>query len=148
PPQLYDESNNIVRLPAAASHVLQALLIDRRRVVSRDELLKAGWVDCLVEPGSLDKALSVLRKHLGAEVFENVLAHKPHTGGYRYVGPCEEIEEAAPAEPRAASEVEVEGRYRRAWLSLARTVISSYENRNPLEYPYALRDPDVPLRAT
>jgi uncharacterized protein YjbI with pentapeptide repeats/DNA-binding winged helix-turn-helix (wHTH) protein/type II secretory pathway predicted ATPase ExeA len=149
PPQLYDESNNIVRLPAAALTVLETLVVNRHRVVSRDELLDAAWPDCVVAPNSLDQAVAALRKHIPPEFIVVVRAHKPtNPGGYRYVGPFEEMKEAASVQPGGVPGVGVNGRYRRAWLSFARTVISSYENRNPLEYPYAVRDPDVPLRAT
>ena len=60
-----------VRLPPKAYDVLVALVQQRGRLVTKDELLKSVWPKSFVEEGSLNVYVSALRKALGED------AHRP-----------------------------------------------------------------------
>ena len=125
PAQLYDNNNGIVRLPSAALDILQLLLENRDRLVSRAELFHSGWPNTNVAESSLDQALKVIRDYIPKNYIQNIRA-----AGYRYIGPCEETRARVGTSPGISGTAASE-RYRKAWRSFANTIISSYKHRPP-----------------
>jgi adenylate cyclase len=67
---------------ARAFDVLVALIEQRERVVSKDELLDRGWPGLVVEENNLTVQISALRKVLGSQAIATVTGR-----GYRFVAP-------------------------------------------------------------
>jgi DNA-binding winged helix-turn-helix (wHTH) protein len=70
-----------------AYKVLQFLLHNPERVISKDELLGAVWNDCEVSESSLTRSIAMLRRVLGDDVREPRYIATVPTVGYRLV--CE-----------------------------------------------------------
>jgi TolB-like protein/DNA-binding winged helix-turn-helix (wHTH) protein/Tfp pilus assembly protein PilF len=77
-----------VELGGRGFEVLLALIENRHRVVSKDELLQIAWPGLVVEENNLQQQISTLRKLLGQQAIATVPGH-----GYRFM--LEERETAA-----------------------------------------------------
>src|ERR1700752_4743760 len=73
--------------------VLEFLLSNPGRVVSKNELLDAVWSDAEVSESSLTRTVAVLRRLLGDDVHEQHFIATVATVGYRFVHPVEVSEE-------------------------------------------------------
>src|SRR2546423_2926615 len=62
---LLTNGEEAVPLPPKAAQALLVLVQNQGRVIGKDELMKAVWLDAFVEEGSLTQTISVLRKALG-----------------------------------------------------------------------------------
>ena len=77
----------IAPLPPKAAQVLLVLLENCGEVVTKAELLKRAWQDAIVEEGSLTRAISVLRKALGAAADGRNVIATISKRGYRFTAP-------------------------------------------------------------
>src|SRR5882672_5201453 len=89
--------DEVVPLPPKALDTLLFLVERRGDVVDKETLLKEIWPDTFVEEGSLTRNVYVLRKVFadqssGTEWIETIPKR-----GYRFVGPVEELGQAAAA---------------------------------------------------
>jgi Tol biopolymer transport system component/DNA-binding winged helix-turn-helix (wHTH) protein len=76
-----------VLLEPKALDVLRHLVVNRDRLVTKDELLDAVWKDTFVTPNALTRAIAQLRKSLGDEVGQPRLIETVSKRGYRFVAP-------------------------------------------------------------
>jgi DNA-binding winged helix-turn-helix (wHTH) protein len=76
-----------VPLPPRALAILEALLARPGEVVSKAELLDAGWKDAFVTEASLLEAVRVLRTALGDDRRSPAYIQTVHRRGYRFLAP-------------------------------------------------------------
>ena len=74
-----------VRLPPKAYDVLVALVQQRGRLVTKDELLTRLWPGSFVEEGSLNVYVSALRKALGEDARRPAYIETVARSGYRFI---------------------------------------------------------------
>jgi DNA-binding winged helix-turn-helix (wHTH) protein len=74
-----------VRLPPKAYDVLVALVQQRGRLVTKDELLKRLWPESFVEEGILNVYVSALRKALGGDTRRAAYIETVARSGYRFI---------------------------------------------------------------
>ncbi len=74
-----------VPLAPKVLETLLALIENRERVLSKDELLKQVWGDTIVEEGGLTRNVSVLRKALGEKPEDHRYIVTVPARGYRFV---------------------------------------------------------------
>lgn len=74
-----------VALAPKVFDTLLALIENRERVLSKDELLKRVWGDTIVEEGGLTRNVSVLRKALGEKPEDHQYIVTVPARGYRFV---------------------------------------------------------------
>jgi DNA-binding winged helix-turn-helix (wHTH) protein/Flp pilus assembly protein TadD len=74
-----------VPLAPKVLETLLALIENRERVLSKDELLKHVWGDTIVEEGGLTRNISVLRKALGEKPEDHQYIVTVPARGYRFV---------------------------------------------------------------
>jgi DNA-binding winged helix-turn-helix (wHTH) protein len=74
-----------VRLSPKAYDVLVALVRQRGRLVTKDELLKCIWPESFVEEGSLNVCVSALRKALGEDARRPAYIETVARSGYRFI---------------------------------------------------------------
>src|SRR5438132_2351630 len=74
-----------VRLSPKAYDVLVALVQQRGRLVTKDELLKRLWPESFVEEGSLNVYVSALRKALGEDAHRPIYIETVAGSGYRSI---------------------------------------------------------------
>lgn len=67
--------------------VLQHLVSHAGSVVSKDDLVKAGWGDTAVGDNSLEQAISMLRRTLGTSADEREYVETVPRQGYRFTAP-------------------------------------------------------------
>jgi DNA-binding winged helix-turn-helix (wHTH) protein len=100
-------------LTVAARHldVLAALIARAGAVVSKDALVEAAWPDVAVTDNSLEQAVSILRRALGAAPDGESYIQTVPRQGYRFVAPVH-------TEPARASDAELESLIapHRAWV--------------------------------
>jgi len=91
-----------VRLSPRAYDVLVALVQQRGRMVTKDELLRRIWPDSFVEEGGLTVHVSALRKALGEDAHRPIYVETVARSGYRFVAAvtCDLVHEK-PLTPRA-----------------------------------------------
>ncbi len=96
-------NGKVVRLTPKAFEILLLLVRNSRRVLSKDELIKAVWPDSFVEESNLARNISTLRRALGNHHCIETVPGR----GYRFAASVREIgEEGAapqPANPDATS---------------------------------------------
>ena len=80
-----------VRVGSRAFDVLMLLVVERDRVVSKDEILQAVWPNLIVEENNLQVQVAALRRALGPEAIVTVSGR-----GYRLAVPVQEVEGTAP----------------------------------------------------
>jgi DNA-binding winged helix-turn-helix (wHTH) protein/Tfp pilus assembly protein PilF len=90
-----------VPLAPKVLETLLALIENRERVLSKDELLKQVWGDTIVEEGGLARNVSVLRKALGEKPEDHQYIVTVPARGYRFVAEVRERqgEDVTRAEP-------------------------------------------------
>lgn len=93
-----------VPLPPRALAVLTALLADRGDVVSKADLLEAGWRESFVSDASLTEAIRVLRVALDDRTRGSVYVQTVHRRGYRFIAPVT-VESVALSDRVAAAPV-------------------------------------------
>src|SRR5438132_503049 len=74
-----------VRLSPKAYDVLVALVQQRGRLVTKDELLKRLWPESFVEEGGLSVHVSALRKALGEDANRPIYIETVARSGYRFI---------------------------------------------------------------
>lgn len=74
-----------VSLEPKALDVLTHLVLNRDRLVTKDELMDAVWKDTFVTPNALTRAVAQLRKSLGDDVDDPALIATVARRGYRFV---------------------------------------------------------------
>ena len=74
-----------VRLSPKAYDVLVALVQQRGRLVTKDDLLKRLWPKSFVEEGSLNVCVSALRKALGEDAHRPIYIETVARSGYRFI---------------------------------------------------------------
>ena len=79
-----------VPLAPKVLETLLALLENRERVVTKDELLRQVWGDTIVEEGGLARNVSVLRKILGEKPDDHHYIVTVPARGYRFVADVRE----------------------------------------------------------
>jgi DNA-binding winged helix-turn-helix (wHTH) protein len=110
-----------VRLPPKAYDVLVALVQQRGRLVTKDELLKRLWPKLFVEEGSLNVYVSALRKALGEDARRPAYIETVARSG-RFIAavrcdPADEKSSAPSAITRSVELYELVGRGRSHLLS-------------------------------
>jgi DNA-binding winged helix-turn-helix (wHTH) protein/TolB-like protein len=94
---LFRDGQAVPLMPKAAD-MLHVLLERRGRIVSKGELMKLVWPDCVVEEVGLARNISLLRKALGEEA-ERYIETVPKRG-YRFAAEAAGTRDEAPAPPR------------------------------------------------
>ena len=79
-----------VPLAPKVLETLLALIENRERVITKDELLKQVWGDTIVEEGGLTRNVSVLRKILGEKPDDHHYVVTVPARGYRFVADVRE----------------------------------------------------------
>ena len=74
-----------VRLSPKAYDVLVALVQQRGRLVTKDDLLKRLWPKSFVEEGGLSVHVSALRKALGEDAHRPIYIETVARSGYRFI---------------------------------------------------------------
>ena len=72
---------------ARAFDVLEALVVDRDRLVGREELLQRCWPGRVVEENNLNQAIAVLRRTFGTKGDDHAFIVTVPGRGYRFVAP-------------------------------------------------------------
>ena len=88
--------------------VLRYLVVNRDRLVTKEELLDNVWGDRFVSESALTTRIKTARRAVGDDGQSQQIVRTVHGRGYRFVAPVEEIEQvaidmpapAAPAPPR------------------------------------------------
>ena len=75
----------VVRVSPKAYDVLVALVRQRGRLVTKDELLKRIWPESFVEEGGLTVHMSALRKALGEDAHRPIYIETVAGSGYRFI---------------------------------------------------------------
>jgi DNA-binding winged helix-turn-helix (wHTH) protein len=75
----------VVRVSPKAYDVLVALVQQRGRLVTKDELLKRIWPESFVEEGGLTVHMSALRKALGEDARRPIYIETVAGSGYRFI---------------------------------------------------------------
>lgn len=97
-------STTPVALASKAFETLAYLIDHRARVVEKDELLQALWPRVIVEPNSLERQISALRRVFAESPGENRFIATVPGRGYQFVAAVAEQAEAdAPAVPDGAA---------------------------------------------
>lgn len=88
--RLLVRDSEVVPLTPKVIDTLELLLVNRGRVMTKEELMRALWPDSFVEDANLSQAIYALRKALGDGYIET-LARR----GYRFVGEVAAVGSAA-----------------------------------------------------
>jgi DNA-binding winged helix-turn-helix (wHTH) protein len=75
----------VVRLSPKAYDMLVALVEQRGRLVTKDELLRHVWPESFVEEGGLTVHVSALRKALGEDAHRPIYIETVARSGYRFI---------------------------------------------------------------
>jgi DNA-binding winged helix-turn-helix (wHTH) protein/cytochrome c-type biogenesis protein CcmH/NrfG len=95
---------DVVRLSPKAYDVLVALVRQRGRLVTKDELLARLWPGSFVEEGSLNVYVSGLRKALGEDARRPTYIETVARSGYRFIAAVRfDSEDEKPFSPSAAA---------------------------------------------
>ena len=113
-----------VPLAPKVLETLVALVENRDRVLSKDELLDQVWGGASVEEGGLTRNVSILRKTLGEKPDDHRFIVTVPGHGYRFVAAVKEttVNEPPPAGVRAGPALQngrASGPLARRWLALA-----------------------------
>ncbi len=106
----FERAGVTISVEPKAYAVLVALLQQAGEVVSKNELLDAGWGHRHVTPGVLTRVISQLRHSLGDCAGDPRYIATVHSLGYRFVGDVRRF--AAPTTVEAANEASMEERSR------------------------------------
>ena len=81
-----------VPLAPKVLETLLALIENRERMLTKDELLKQVWGDTIVEEGGLTRNVSILRKTLGEKPDDHQYIVTVPARGYRFVAEVRETQ--------------------------------------------------------
>jgi len=118
------KDGQVLPVEPKAYKVLEFLLSNPGRVVSKNELLDAVWSDVEVSESSLTRAIAILRRLLGDDVHEQRFIATVATVGYRFVAPVEVVEDPsvepavavpAPSEPEVPAPAPPTKRWPKWW---------------------------------
>lgn len=88
---LYKQTGEVVPLKPKAVETLELLVVERGRLLTKNELLERLWPDVVVEESNLSQNIYLLRKVLGVNAEGlNYIETVPRRG-YRFVADVEEI---------------------------------------------------------
>jgi TolB-like protein/DNA-binding winged helix-turn-helix (wHTH) protein/Tfp pilus assembly protein PilF len=111
-----------VPLAPKVLETLLALIENRERVLTKDELLEQVWGDTSVEEGGLTRNVSILRKTLGEKPDDHQYIVTVPARGYRFVADVRETKgkgaalgAGLPAGPAVAKEPDTDSRPRAMW---------------------------------
>ena len=94
----------VVRLSPKAYDVLVALVRQRGRLVTKDELLTRLWAGSFVEEGTLNVYVSALRKALGEDARRPTYIETVARSGYRFIAAVRfDSEDGKPSAPSAVA---------------------------------------------
>lgn len=120
-----------VALEPKTFDVLRYLLVNRDRLVTKDELLDSVWKDTFVTPNVLTRAVAQLRKALGDDAQEPRYIETVAKRGYRFLAEVRDfaptttvplaVQAAAPRFPRWGIAAAVVLLAALAWLGFSRT---------------------------
>jgi DNA-binding winged helix-turn-helix (wHTH) protein/Tfp pilus assembly protein PilF len=98
-----------VRLSPKAYDVLVALVQQRGRMVTKNELLRRIWPDSFVEEGGLTVHVSALRKALGEDAHRPIYVETVARAGYRFIAAvtCDLVHEKPPIPSAISRPVEL-----------------------------------------
>ncbi len=100
------------RLEPQVFDVLGLLIRERRRVVTKEELLDEVWGDRFVSESALTSRIKAARRAIGDDGSAQRLIRTVHGRGYQFVGQlweeAQEAEETAPAASAPAAEIQPE----------------------------------------
>ena len=132
----------VVRVSPKAYDVLVALVQQRGRLVTKDELLSAVWPESFVEEGGLTVHMSALRKALGEDAHRPIYIETVAGSGYRFIAAVRfdsgnETPFASSAVARPVELYELVGRGRSHLLS------DSFSNCRPPWTPFVPRSRSI-----
>jgi DNA-binding winged helix-turn-helix (wHTH) protein/tetratricopeptide (TPR) repeat protein len=95
-------------LPTKAFDMLQFMVENPGRLLTREEILKAVWRDTVVEEGNLSQNIFLVRKALGESANEQRFVITVIGSGYQFIAPVKkrainEVVEDFPRQPRSAA---------------------------------------------
>ena len=135
-----------VALAPKALETLLALVEQRDRVLTKDELLQRIWGDTVVEEGGLARNISVLRKALGESPDDHRYIVTVPGRGYRFVADAvvvgEPVEDAPAPVPESAAEDAASARAGAGW-PWRRVVLGAGVVLAAAALIYALRSPQA-----
>jgi DNA-binding winged helix-turn-helix (wHTH) protein len=99
-----------VRLTGKAFRLLDVLIENRPKALSKDELQDLVWPGVFVSEANLTSLITELRKAIGDDAHEPAFIRTVYGFGYAFSGAIEELDAA----PRSAKKAPV-GRYRLFW---------------------------------
>jgi len=82
---------DVVPLPPKAVDTLLALVANRGRILTKDQLMKLVWPDTFVEEGGLARNISQLRKVLNETAAGDPFIETIPKRGYRFTAPVREV---------------------------------------------------------
>jgi DNA-binding winged helix-turn-helix (wHTH) protein len=91
-----------IALEPKSFRLLQFLIENRRRVVSKDEIMRVVWEDVAVTDNALTRAVTLIRKALGDDPKQPRFIETVPTVGYRFAAQVIERAEALPTAPAPA----------------------------------------------
>jgi len=97
PQGLLRRGDRVVPLPPKATLVLWRLASQAGRLVTKEQLLEAGWPDTAVTEAVLTVCISNLRKRLGDTSGRPRYIETVHRRGYRFVAPVTPVDAEAPS---------------------------------------------------
>lgn len=119
--RILEKDGRLLRLSPMVVETLMALVENRGRVVTKEELVARLWPDTIVEESGLQRNISLLRKALQENGAPELIETVPKRG-YRFTGELREpepeipIEPVTAAEPALVAEVRPRSRAWKAWL--------------------------------
>lgn len=93
----------VVPLSPKAFEMLVVLVRNGGHLLSKEELMRAVWVDTVVEDNNLDKTISALRKTLGENSATGKYIETVRGRGYRFAPQVREVCDAETFEPQGAA---------------------------------------------
>lgn len=84
-----------IRLEPKFMQVLVCLAANPGDVVSKEELIRAVWVDTFVTDDVLTRSISELRRALGDDAKQPHIIETVARSGYRIIAPVQRIDEAS-----------------------------------------------------
>jgi Tol biopolymer transport system component/DNA-binding winged helix-turn-helix (wHTH) protein len=110
-------SGQRVHLTPRVFHLLQVLVENRGRLVSKETLLREIWKDSFVEEGNLNSTVSRLRKILGETPDQKLFIETVPRLGYRFLADVETVSSDLPIKPSTVAPQRWPS-VRRSWLIL------------------------------
>mgnify|MGYP000190076352 CR=1 FL=1 len=87
------KDNEAIQLEPISSDLLLCLVLNKDKVVSKDELITHVWKNRIVSDSAITRVISMLRKHLGDDPVKPTYIRTIHKQGYSLVISVEEVSE-------------------------------------------------------